>query len=321
MNYCEPDSHLSFPYYFYLYNYSYQAKGEVWYAKDLFVNAGCEGYKPMTTDSEGADRRLEYYNTEHYTSGPNFEICAAKAAALAAAKAKLAAAINNVLQGIAALGEAASGCESVLGITYANHYRALWEYATSNYGPDNLGYLSTCLDKIKYLLEALLGLDKVILAKTSYAIVLEEKLDAALQALAACEATYPNYETGYGYEANTLWNQEKVYAYDYYSLTDPRYAGEWKYHDMHEWLSSTEDSDFMDGLYGANYDSTSSGSPYSVYKFPKCKDILATVAWLQGEICYVEKKLLAAVAETVKVGTVLAAKSAKCFPASTGRRM
>lgn len=75
------------------------------------------------------------------------------------------------------------------------------------------------------------------------------------------------------------------------------------------------------GLHGANYGSTTTSSYGGAYKFPKCKEILATVAWLQGEICHIEKKMLSAIAETTKVGTVLAAKAAKCFPNVSGRRM
>jgi hypothetical protein len=136
---------------------------------------------PVLPDGDGARRAYEI--TSKMNGGQDAfwaskrapydtAVCAAKGAALAQAKLKLAIAITRVIASIARLGDAAALCESDLGTEFATGYRRLWEQ-TAALDPAHLGYLATCLDKIKYLLEALLGLEKVILAKTSYAIVLE----------------------------------------------------------------------------------------------------------------------------------------------------
>jgi hypothetical protein len=293
----------------------------VWYAKERFEAAGCNALT-----SSYHDRRLEYATAY---GGPDLgAICADKLAALLASKAKLAAAVSSVVEGVGALAQVASTCESSLGVSYAHAYRALHEVASllPSTGPDSLGYLATCLDKIKYFLEALLGLEKVILAKASYSLTLTAKLDVVLQALAACEASYPDYSSGYGAAYPTYWNVQKTPAFAYYGLQSPAFAGEWQYHDETD-FQSTWDTVYGSsaGVKAANYATTGSGSYSSSshtgygspYKFPTCSELLCKVSWLQGELCHIETKLLGSVVEAVKVGSLLASKAAKCFPVAT----
>jgi hypothetical protein len=304
----------------------YQAKGEVWWAKDQFVAAGCEALQSDGGDAEWVGASGVVGGSKPWHHGVSQEVCAAKSAALGAAKSKLAAAVSGVLSAVNALGEAASGCESSLGSTYASHYRALWEYATT-LDPNNLGYLSTCLEKIKYLLEAILGLDKVVLAKSTYSAALRAKLDKALTALAVCEAKYPTGGDGYGAAYPTAWGEDSTNILAFYGMADPRYGAEWAWHSEASWDAAasrytgggdedlwwTED-DGSDGWFkGA---SVGGGDSVGVGRYPyhSCKSLVSKIAWLQGEICHIDTKMLAAVAETIKVGTMLAAKAAKCFP-------
>ncbi len=158
----------------------------MWYAKDQYVSAGCEFYTSMvpwdeTISTVWGGRRAESVESFHYGEKGEIpsgvappSICAAKADAIVASKAQFETAINDVLGAVQAVVQSASGCGPVSGL---HHYRALHELAltlpVNTFGPANINYLATCLDKFKYLLESLLGLEKVALAKASYATTLE----------------------------------------------------------------------------------------------------------------------------------------------------
>lgn len=148
-------------------------------------NGGVGEYYPSDgTDQWGYFRDGSWYSFDSQQCRYNSSACGAKSVQLALAKKTFATSVRVLAAKVGELADEASTCSSALGQQYAQQYRRLWAELTyaSNY--NELGFLETCLDKMKYLLESLMSLEKTIICKVSYGLTLEVR--TAISRLTVC---------------------------------------------------------------------------------------------------------------------------------------